>query len=236
MSEPMPEMFSYLNNLQVLDLSYTRLINYDILQQSLKGLKDKCLLHRIILKNTQTFEALINGLSFNLSNFLEPITHCPLQYLDLSYNSLKSIYPGLIKFAPNLTQIVVANNLFVPILNSAFFLEVLLHPKLILADFSRQGHGVNAPNIQNLTLQTESSVLHSPSLFRIPIPGIDSIKELSVTLRDLLKNDNFSSYNDECMEIVADNVCNIFKPDCKLLLTLFRANHTFFCDVLRGFF
>ena len=236
MSEPMPEMFSYLNNLEVLDLSYTRLINYDILQQSLKGLKDNCVLHKIILKNTQTFEKLINGLSFNLSHFLEPITHCPLQALDLSYNSLKSIYPGLIKFAPNLTQIVVANNLFVPLLSSAFFLEVILHPKLIRADFSRQGHGVNAPNIRNLTLRTESSMLHSPGFFRISFPGIDSIKELSVTLWDLLKNDNFSSYNDECIEIVTDNVCNIFKPNCGYLLTLFRANHTFFCDVLQVFF
>ena len=240
MSEPMPEMFSYLNNLEVLDLSYTRLINYDNLQKSLKGFKDNHVLHRIILKNTQIFEQLVNGLNFNLSHFLEPITHCPLQALDLSYNSLKSIYPGLLKFAPNLTQIVVANNLLVPLLSSefsisAFFLEVMLHPKLILADFGRQGHGANSPNTQTLTLQTESSMLHPPDLLRIPLAAVDPVKELSVTLKDILKNDNFSSYNDECLGIVTDNVCNIFKPHCRLLLNLFRANHTFFCDVLNYF-
>ena len=78
MSQPMPEMFSFLNHLEILDLSYTRVINYESLQQSLKGLQDNHVLHWISLKNTQTFENLINGLSFNLSHFLEPIAHCPL--------------------------------------------------------------------------------------------------------------------------------------------------------------
>ena len=138
-TEPMPEMFSYLNKLEVLDLSYTRFINYSSLQQSFKGLKNNHGLSRIILKNTQTFPYLHNGLSFNLSHFLEPIAHCPLQHLDVSYNSLKSIHPGLIRFAPNLTEIIATNNFynFFDRLNSAFFLEVILHPKLQVADFSR---------------------------------------------------------------------------------------------------
>ena len=156
MSEPLPAMFSFLKNLEVLDLSYTRLINYTNLQQSLKGLKNNDVLHRVILRNTQTFENLVNGLSFNLSYFLEPIAHCPLQHLDLSYNSLKSIYPGLIRFAPNVTEIIVTNNFFL-ILDSAFFLEVLLHPKLEVADFSRQGYGISASNIQTAMFPTESS-------------------------------------------------------------------------------
>ena len=295
MSEPMPEMFSYLNNLQVLDLSYTRMINYDSLQQSLKGLKDNHVLHGVILKNTQTFEALTNGLSFNLSHFLEPIAHCPLKYLDLSYNGLKSIYPGLLRFAPNLTQISVANNLFVPVLTSAFFLEVILHPKLKVADFSRHGHGINPPNIKSQTFETKYSMSHMqvnqmsenplehPMLKRSPteslmletspeesislemprdefpmlntslplkmpteefpvfhisneLKSLDSIKELPVALRDILKHKNFSSVDDNCMDILAGNVCVIFTRGCRLLLGLFRANHTLFCDVLTHVF
>ena len=169
MSQPMPEMFSYLNRLEILDLSFTRLINYESLQQSLKGLKDNYVLHTISLKNTQVFESLINGLSFNLSHFLEPIAHCPLRYLDLSYNSIKSIYPGLIRFAPNLTEIIVSNNLIAPFITSAFALEVILHPSLEKADFSRQFHAINPPNIRSLP--TKSSLSHVPgvSLLKIPL-------------------------------------------------------------------
>ena len=296
MNEPMPEMFSYLNNLEVLDLSYTRMINYDSLQQSLTGFKDNHVLHGVILKNTQTFEALTNGLSFNLSNFLEPIAHCPLKYLDLSYNSLKSIYPGLLRFAPNLTQIIVANNLFVPVLTSAFFLEVILHPKLKVADFSRHGHGINPPNIQSQTFETKSPMSHDMQVFQrsekplehpmmkmshteslmletspeesttlemshdefpmlntslslktsteeFPVfqisnalRSLDSIKELPVAFRDLLKNKNFSSFDDDCMDILAVNVCNIFKPECSDVLTYFRTHHTEFCYALEVLF
>ena len=118
------------------------------------------------MKNTQTFEALTNGLSFNLSHFLEPIAHCPLKYLDLSYNGLKSIYPDLLRFAPNLTEIIVANNLLVPVLTSAFFLEVILHPKLKVADFSHNGHGINPPNIQLQTFETKSSMSHDMQVFQ----------------------------------------------------------------------
>ena len=133
-------------------------VKYNILRQSLKGLKNNHVLSRIILKNTQTFQYLTNGLTFNLSQFLEPIAHCPLQHLDISYNSLKSIYPGLIRFGPHLTEVIATNNFF-NFLNTAFFLEVILHPKLQVADFSRQGYGINPPNTQTATFPTESSRL-----------------------------------------------------------------------------
>ena len=130
MPDPIPKMFSYLNNLEVLNLSYTREINYANLRQSLNGLKNNHVFHKVILKYTQTFTSLTNGLNFNLSDLLEPIAHCPLQHLDLSYNSLKVIYPGLIRFAPNLTEINIANNFLLPEFYTAFFIEILLHPSL----------------------------------------------------------------------------------------------------------
>ena len=167
MSQRMPEMFSLLNHLETLDLSFTRLINYGSLQQSLKGLKDNHVLHWISLKNTQAFESLINGLRFNLSHFLEPIAHCPLRYLDLSYNSIKSIYPGLIRFAPNLTEIIVSNNLIGPFFTSAFTLEVILHPSLERADFSQQFHKVNPPHIRSLATKSYLSDTQGSSMSKM---------------------------------------------------------------------
>ena len=254
MSQPMPEMFSYLNNLENLDLSFTRLINYKSLQQSLKGLKDNHVLRRINLKNTQVYRSLINGLRFNLSYFLEPIAHCPLQYLDLSYNSIKSIYPGLIRFAPNVTEIIVSNNLITPFLNSAFALEVILHPSLEKADFSQQFHPKIPPNIRSLPTKSslpltqgfslskrsmngpvqveESPVLKNSTWFKTR----DSVKELSMTLRNLPKYSN-CSFND-CVDNLTDayNVCIIFQPECTCLLELFREEHTLVCLLLTKFF
>ena len=171
MSQPMPEMFSFLNHLETLDLSFTRLINYESLQQSLKGLKDNHVLRWISLKNTQAFESLINGLSFNLSHFLEPIAHCPLQYLDLSYNSIKSLYPGLIRFAPNLTEIIVSSNLIAPFFTSAFTLEVILHPSLERADFSRQFHKVNPSHIRSLATKYSLSDTQGFSMSKMHLKG-----------------------------------------------------------------
>ena len=237
MPDPMPEMFSYLSNLEVLNLSYTRALNYNNLQQSLKGLKNNHVLSKIILKNTQTFRGLPNGLKFDMSNFLEPIEHCPLQHLDLSYNSLNYIYPGLIRFAPNLTEIIVANNFLMPDFFSGFFLEILLHPSLEKADFSRQGYGIHSQqsyeiNMPNIRSPTESSALDKLN----ELKALDLFQELPMPLRVHLKNANFS-FTDvfNCITNLAENrdPCSIFKPECKDILETFHNSHIVFCLSLK---
>ena len=259
MSEPMPEMFSYLNNLELLDLSYTQLINYTSLQQSLKGLKDNHVLQKVVLKNTQTFQYLINGMSFNLSYFLEPIAHCPLRHLDLSYNSLKNIYPGLIRFAPILTEIIVANNLFVLFFTNVFFIEILLHPRLETADCSQQGRGVNPQNYPQLPTGPQILSIGPHETTKVKIPHDESlmlktstrgfqglkthhnefqilnsfetgnnIKTLPQIPVDLMRNENFSLTDTDC----ASNLCNILKPECKVIMEFLRYSHQAFCDAL----
>ena len=248
-SEPMTEMFSYLSSLKVLDLSYTRFINYDSLQRSFKGLKGNSVLHKLVLKNTQTFTTLTNGLTFNLSHFLEPIAHCSLQSLDLSYNSLKFFYPGLIRFAPNLTEIIITNNLFFAIFPSAFILEVILHPRLEIADLSEQGHRANTPSYPSLPIELQipsiaSIASHDTAAWKMPpeesltlktsieerqdkckisvfFKMVGKIKTSPAKLVGLMGNSNISLHNIDNIHFCSDDVCNIFNNKCKFILDFF---------------
>ena len=201
-------------------------------------------------------------MNFNLSYFLDPIAHCPLRHLDLSYNSLKSIYPGLIRFTPNLTELIVANNFF-PHFTSVFYLDVLLHPKLEVADFSQQGHALKPPTESQMPsishdettklkmAHEEYVMLKTPAEasqrlkthqneFRISNSSVmvNKVKKSQQRLTALMKYRIFSSNVGDCTDIlVTGNVCNLFKPNCKwllyLVLFLDSIDHKIFCDVLQ---
>ena len=79
---------------------------------------------------------LLNGLILNLTDLLDPLKHCALQELDISYNALRTIIPGLISKAPKLIKLDASNNLISQLLSEPLFYEVLLHPALVEVDLS----------------------------------------------------------------------------------------------------
>ena len=82
-----------------------------------------------------------DGLVLNLTDLLAPLKNCPLEELDISYNALISMVPGLINNAPRLRKLIARYNMFNNLLWVPFFFEILIHPTLEEVDLSKQGLG-----------------------------------------------------------------------------------------------
>ena len=139
----LPELFSNFDHLETLDLSTTRMLLFTNLITSFKGFRNSASLRVLNLHNIQTFEHQYNGFLLNISELLESLAAHKLEELDISYNALRTVIPGLIRYAPNLKILKVNNNMLIPIFTSAFGIEAILHPSLIKADVSEQGLGEN---------------------------------------------------------------------------------------------
>ena len=126
---PLDDLFRPLVHLQELDLSNTRRLNITNLQRAMYGLSNSTKLTIINLSNIQMYEYTTFS-TFNLTWFLEPLKKCPLKRLHLAYNAFKAIYPGIIRFTPQLEYIDASHNLIAPLIASAFFIETILHKGL----------------------------------------------------------------------------------------------------------
>ena len=131
MPEPLPGLLETLENLEVLDLSNTRLMNFDNLAKTIAGLQGNRKLKRLNLWNMKMFEYSDPALRLNLTDILQYLSNAPLEYINVGYNALRQIYPpGIIRFAPNLIEMDASNNMLIPLITSSLFLESLMHPTL----------------------------------------------------------------------------------------------------------
>ena len=214
----LPELFSKAESLQVLDLSNTRKLNYVNLKSTLVGLENSTVFRSLNLHNTQTLEHLRNGFTLDLRDLLDPLKDCPLEELDISYNALRTIIPGIISKAPKLKKLIASNNLIIPLMTGAFFMEVFLHPNIEEVDFSKQGFSNRKMSSGNITanktkrLQGGSTLEHTSS-------GIDI---------------NYGVYiaNKICLGQVQGNLCNLFSPVCESFLEDCAVDHQTFCDLV----
>ena len=221
----LPELFSKSERLEVLDLSDTRKLSYKNLQHTLVGLNNSISFRSLNLHNTQTLEHLYNGFTLHLRDLLDPLKDCPLEELDISYNALRTIIPGLISKAPRLKKVIASNNLLVPLWHGAFFMEVFLHPNIEEADFSKQGL--------------------SPGTFRrssndIMEKRIKSLQNGSRLAEEAPTNSGAEIYemyyeNKICLDQVLGNLCSLFLPACRSFLESCTANHQMFCDLVAIF-
>ena len=218
----LPELFSKAESLQVLDLSNTRKLYYTNLQSTLVGLENSTVFRSLNLHNTQTLEHLRNGFTLDLRDLLDPLKDCPLEELDISYNALRTIIPGLISKAPKLKKLIASNNLIIPLITGSFFMEVFLHPNIQEVDFSKQGFSTyRKSSLSNITgkrikhIQSSSRLTeHTPTPSRIDI--------------------NYDVYqeNKDCLDHVLGNLCNLFSPVCKPFLDNCTVDHQMFCDLV----
>ena len=137
----LPELFSTLDKLEILDLSNTRKLNYMNLKNTLYGLENSTSLRVLKLGNTQVMSIHNDILFLNLMYLLDPLKNCPLEELDISYNALIDTVPGLISKAPRLRKLDASSNLLINLFGKPFFFEILIHPTLVEVNLSEQGLG-----------------------------------------------------------------------------------------------
>ena len=219
----LPELFSKSERLEMLDLSDTRKLSYKNLQRTLVGLKNSRIFHRLNLHNTQTLEFLYNGFTLHLPDLLEPLKDCPLEELDISYNALRTIIPGLISKAPKLKKVIASNNLLVPLWHGAFFMEVFLHPNIEEADFSKQALPTILRRSSNDIMEKRIKSLQNSS-------RNDEQRPVEVEI-------NYDMYqvNKICLDQVLGNLCSLFLPACRSFLESCTADHQMFCDLIAIF-
>ena len=215
----LPELFSKLDKLETLDLSNTRMLNYMHLKNTLYSLENSTSLRVLNLGNTRVLFNHQNGFFLNLTDLLDPLKNCPLEELDISYNALIDVVPGLISKAPRLRKLDASNNLFTDLFGGPFFFEIFIHPTLVEADVSEQGLG-------------------KPK--KIPSNGRSGMFEMTcdnaITCTDQIINTNQNllsiplyQQNKGCADTLVDDPCNIFSPACAELLHECTVNHQLFC-------
>ena len=221
----LPELFSKSERLEVLDLSDTRKLSYKNLQHTLVGLKNSKVFRSLNLHNTQTLEHLFNGFTLHLLDLLDPLKDCPLEELDISYNALRTIIPGLISKAPRLKKVIASNNLLVPLWHGAFFMEVFLHPNIEEADFSKQGFsGGTFRRSSNDIMEKRIKSLQNGS--RLP-------EEAPTNSGTEIYNMYYA--NKICLDQVLGNLCSLFLPACRSFLESCTVDHQMFCDLVAIF-
>ena len=186
------------------------------------GLENSTVFRNLSLHNTQTLEHLHNGFTLDLRDLLDPLKNCPLEELDISYNALRTIIPGLISKAPKLEKLVVSNNLIVPLMTGAFFMEILLHPNLIEADFSKQGFSTTRKSSSNDITGNRIKRLQGSS----GLPG-QMLKKSEVDIDIAVYQENKM-----CLDQVLGNLCNLFSPVCESFRERCTKDHQIFCDLV----
>ena len=230
--DPLDDLFKPLMHLEELDLSQTRNIDITYLHRALYGLNNSKTLKTIKLSNIQgkgykTYSTL------NLTWFLETLQNCPIKHPHIANNSLREIYPGIIRYTPHLEYIDVSHNLLVifvsdmPLHNffmsPTFFQETLMHKRLQEIDFS----------YQSPTPEDQRRVF------------LDRIQELSITISYaenfvLIINDTLVDLPGDihpetwwnCIISLLIGPCMFFNPYCNYTLDYLRRNHSQFCKVM----
>ena len=148
---PYSSLFAPLQNLHELDLSSTSEIDYLKLADSFVPFKTNCTLENIKLDTIQTIRNAGNKTIMDLSVLLKFLKACPLRKLNLKYNALQKLLPGLIQFAPNLEYIDLSNNMFGEgLLISTMTMDIILHPNIRYVDISQQGYRPYQDNTLNI--------------------------------------------------------------------------------------
>ena len=223
---PLPKLFANFDHLETLNLSAMRMLRYKSLITSFKGFRKPTHLRVLNLHNTQTFMHMCNGPVLNISALLEPLLAHKLEELDISYNALRAVIPGLIRYAPNLKILKVNNNMIAPIFTSAFGIEVILHPSLVEVDFSEQGLG---ENLKSSASDNGTDVLiHMEEKQQLQMLGIRTRFEESQAPQLL------SQLHEKCFELSKLSVCNILLKECVDYLNYLDDNHEMFCSILEN--
>ena len=217
----LPELLSPLSQLEVLDLSNTRLLQYMNLKNTLYGLKNSTTFKTLNLRNTQTMEILQNGFILNLTDLLDPLKDCPLEELDISYNALRTVIPGLISKAPRLTKLDASNNFIIPLLSAPFFIEVVVHPAIVEADFSEQGLGEPQRTTTN----------DNATLSEVIYYAWGGMEQKLIKRRMNHHNNSLYQESKNCINEVLDDLCNVFKPECAEILHECAKNPQLLCDI-----
>ena len=218
----LPELFSKVNQLKVLDLSNTRWLDYMNLKNTLRGLENSTSLRLLHLGNTKILPEHPHDLVLNLTDLLDPLKNCPLEELDISYNALTDVVPGLLSKAPRLKKLDASNNLFVNLFGGPFFIEILIHPTLVEVDLSEQGLGKPKRIPSN----------ESSSLFEITQNDAMTSTDQTRNTKPNLHSDPFYQENKGCLDALVDDLCNAFSPACAELQHELTVNHQLFCDML----
>ena len=218
----LPELFSKLDRIEILDLSNTRKLNYMNLINTLHGLENSTYLRVFNLGNSQVLYNHQNGFFLNLTDLLDPLKNCPFEELDISYNALIDIVPGLISKAPRLRKLDVSNNLFTKLFGGPFFFELLIHPTLVEVDLSEQGLGKQ----------------RSPSNGRSSLFEITQVDVMTYTdqARDTKRNlhlyrNTLYQQNKGCLDTLVVDPCSVFSPACAEILHECTVNHQMVCDM-----
>ena len=218
----LPDLLKESAKLEILDLSNTRRLDYSNLIGTLAGLENSSCFRSFNLRNTQTLEHLHNGFTLDLNELLEPLKNCPLEELDISYNALRTIGPGLISKAPRLKKLDASNNILMPLLTSAISMEVLLHPSIIEVDFSEQGFSEYKESSATNTTGTQVKRLPGNKNQTTVLPNSE---------RDVIDPDFYLQHKD-CLDQIMNNLCSIFSKECEVFVHICTVHHVVFCKLL----
>ena len=157
LNDTIPELLLPLKRLDSMSLANTKRIHVSKLIQTLYGLQDDCKLKTLSLFNIQTLEfaTLMGQTQLNFSELLHPLRNCPLKTLNIGYNALQVLHPGLMKYAPKLLTLITSNNMLTSFLKSSALIDILLHPKLTNIYLHYQGYGYVREQ-QQMMVQSQS--------------------------------------------------------------------------------
>ena len=179
-----------LDNLQILSLSNTRNINKDnVLPDIIQGTHGKPI-QALSLKAFQRIANIRDKflLKLNISELLWPLKESPLEYLDLSYNDILTIEPGITSISKNLRILDVSHNNLIAADNKGMLIEFILHPKLEVIYINNQGISTELEYARvKRTASSKDEYLHD-SIITLMHQCMD---KLNITLFDILEKSVF---------------------------------------------
>ena len=131
-----PQLLRNLTSLQVLDLSYTRILDIDNLRAILRNINDARLpVHTL---NLTAIRAVPYPSEFNSidvrNDVYRHVSNLPLRTLDLRTNAVIEYQAGLMQFAPNIEKVSVEASLYFNILSPwegvCAVMDLIMHPTL----------------------------------------------------------------------------------------------------------
>ena len=152
------EMVSNFPKLEILDLSYVKLIGMEemakIVQKVKETVKELNLNNFQIIGGTGYHDTLCFSMFFgNGSTFFK------LHDLTIRDNSLTRIIPGISTFAPHLKILDISHNIIIDSSNAGFLLEVFLHPSLKCFYAADQGVIGGGPDVFQHVRQPDSECI-----------------------------------------------------------------------------